>query len=130
MCENTRSTLLAEAPDNSMANDSKKFPTGIREPGINDCDFQLCSLSLHLGLPHDVVISTIVPICDTSTIGLSVLHDGHTLNRSNNCGKDTMNFGCFLRLFSPLFTLWVRTNMCQISSVDTSEMKQLTGTNS
>jgi len=94
MLRNTCKTFDGEQHDSRILKHNRKFPVGILVLGISGWLFQIVSLLEQDRFWHVVCTFTIVPFMLVSTSGLSVLHVGQKVNNSNNCDKNTINFGC------------------------------------
>lgn len=68
-------TLLAEPPANKMAKQRRKFPAGVKVPGMYGWLCHTFSRFGHLGLLHVVVTTAIVPTSRHLTTGLSALQE-------------------------------------------------------
>ena len=111
ICLNKFITLLGDPPDIRIPKLSRKFPTGIFDPGIFGWLHHTFSLLLHLLFPQMVLTSTKDPICLVSTSGLSDLQDGQQWNSNNNWVRKTMYLGSVRRFWSLLDVLFWKKNL-------------------
>lgn len=105
ICLKILRTLLAEPPATKIANDKRKLPAGILVSSTLGWLLQAFSFFLQWWLLQIVTTFAIVPNRLTSTEGSGILHDGHVLNNSKSCDKNTTNFGWVLKLPSVTHTL-------------------------
>ena len=111
ICLNKFITLLGDPPDIRIPKLSRKFPTGIFDPGIFGWLHHTFSLLLHLLFPQMVLTSTKDPICLVSTSGLSDLQDGQQWNSNNSWVRKTMYLGSVWRFWFLLDVLFWGKNL-------------------